>query len=286
MTTSWGWSSTPTTSTTIGGTGYLSMSMWSDPEDPYCYAPQVSHYGPVDFTTETALAITPLVCFDVNGYYRELGVHWKATKGTLRKAYQALDGPNSARLTYVFKQLLNPAIRFAYDRTPLGELFIDEYVMTALKRKMMDARAARGEDTTAPDAFVEELRRHGYEASIDTPQESVDGSLEPVDDEDRPAGENRKAVPWLYAYYRLRSQMADTERLAQWQELLVQAFREKGIVQTIAVGYHGFMAKKWLVYPGGSRVIVFLGDHEQPTIEAAREASDRVVQMSARFPSS
>jgi len=65
-------------------------------------------WGPARWSTSMALVPMDRVCHDVNGYYRELGVDWRATKKELKEAYVERDGPNDARLTYVFKQLLDP----------------------------------------------------------------------------------------------------------------------------------------------------------------------------------
>ena len=105
--------------------------------------PRRAGAGPAVFSTATALVPDPQVCFDVNGYYRELGVHWRAGKAELRRAYLARDGQCSERLTYVLAMLLDPAIRRRYDRTPLGALFLDQYVQAALTRRLL--RQANGD---------------------------------------------------------------------------------------------------------------------------------------------
>ena len=84
----------------------FSFSPYIDPD-----APVLSHQGPAEFSTCTDLALRPEVCWDTNRYYRTLGVHWKATKKELMKAYQALGTMPSAYATYAFKQLLDPEVR-------------------------------------------------------------------------------------------------------------------------------------------------------------------------------
>ena len=248
---------------------------WVDPDYPVLARP-----GPDYVTACTDLAICPQVCFDVNGYYRDLGVHWRSPISVIRKAYQRLDGPNDARLTYVFKQLLNKGTRYDYDRAPLGSMFVDRYVLERLKRQALDElRAAGAVPSDDGTDLIEALRRKGLDVEADTPDEGLDEPVEPVDDDERTARDSAEVeTPWVYAYYRLKTRCADLERLQQWQELLLQAFHEKGVRAQFAVGYHHLMARKWLLYPAGNRVIAFLHDQEEPSIEIAREAvSDRVV---------
>lgn len=265
------WSTSGTTST--GGYTTMSFGFAFNPD-----MPALSHSGPVEFSTCTDLAIQPTICHDVNGYYRELGVHWKASRADLRKAYLAKDGPNDARLTFIFKQLLNKKIRRAYDMSPLGSLFMDKYVWAWLKSQMLGKRSARGERIDRESDFEEEMRANGFVPTHDTPKAGVDASDESVDpDSEDPAESTPKPPPWQYAYYRWHTLVRDTERLARWQELLVSAFREKGIHTRLAVGYRGRMVLPWMVFPVGYRVVVFLNDEEQPTIAMARAVADRVV---------
>src|SRR5690348_4532650 len=93
------------------------------PDDSLRYETPVRlGWGPDRWSTSMALVPVERVCHDVNGYYRELGVDWRATRKELLQAYLAKDGQSDVRLTYVFKQLLNPQVREAYDKSPKGEL--------------------------------------------------------------------------------------------------------------------------------------------------------------------
>ena len=71
-------------------------------------------------STCTALERPSAVVWDANRYYADLGVATSASRAQIRTAY--LDGPGTARLTFLASQLLNREIRAAYDLTPLGFL--------------------------------------------------------------------------------------------------------------------------------------------------------------------
>src|SRR5438067_12657373 len=87
-------------------------------------------WGPVDISTQTCLERAWDLIWDVNGYYRALGVQWPFKDGRkdLRVAYHERGGPDDEYLTYVFKQLLQPKVRSDYDKSPLGSRFRDKYV--------------------------------------------------------------------------------------------------------------------------------------------------------------
>lgn len=249
-------------------------------------APLLSHQGPTEFSTCTDLAIRPEVCWDVNRYYQILGVHWKATKKQLMRGYQKFGSMPSALVTYCFTQLLDPEVRTSYDAAPLGMIFNDKYVQQWLMRKAKMEMSKFGMNTEDPETLRQAFAAMGInvdfepdQTQTDTTEEVVDEDLQDVQDEVS-ATESTQA-PWAYAYYLWRSNSQDTERLREWQELLVQAFREKGIKTRLAVGFHGRSAHPWLTSRIGYRTVVFLNDAQQPTVEAARSAADRVVQDAA-----
>lgn len=249
---------------------------------PVPTSPVLAGDGPATFSTCRALSVVPAFIADVNGYYRALGVDPRASKGTLRKAYVAAGGPTSPRLTYVLTQLLDPAVRASYDASPLGEEFLDAYVAQRLTM-LAKARAAAAMASLArvgvvysPEAEQDLIQRmfsgfmdaRGYDTdwSADTPAD-----LGVVDN-----------LAWSgnhefgYSYYQWRTSCADTQRLVQWQELLVSSFSRKGVVTTLAVGFHGRMAHPWLLAQVGYRIVVFLNDGEQPTSVLADAVADRV----------
>lgn len=221
------------------------------------------------FSTCTDVALLTYCCFDVNGYYRELGVDWRATKAEIFRAYQQKDGQSSERLTYIFKQLLNPQIRRNYDRCPLGSFYLDQYVADAMMRRMKRDIAAAGLDWTQGDILQRAARSVGLNLTDATPDEGLDeGSLE-CEDASTPESSQPAELPWPYTFYQYRSHCSDTIRLARWQALLVSAFSSVRDRRKISVGFFGRMERRWLVAEVGSRTVVYLHEDEDPTEEMA-----------------
>lgn len=283
--TSWNWTGSTSNAMSIS----FGFRPYIDPD-----APMLSHHGPVDFSTCTDLVPRPQICWDTNRYYRSLGVHWKATKKELMKAYQALGTMPDAYPTYAFKQLLDPVVRAEYDACPLGSLYNDKYVQEWLFRKAKMEMAKRGMDTTDEDLMRRTFARMGLDVEFDQPPQEPQNVSEDtpegvVDDpgqeeqSERSAGETvtPRVYPWLYAYYLWRSTCNDTERLREWQEMLIAAFREKGLVTRIAVGYQGRSPHPWLTSRIGYRTVVFLHEGEQPSLAMAQAVADRVAQEQA-----
>lgn len=252
--------------------------------------PFLAGHGPVEASTCTALSVVPEIIHDVNGYYRDLGVHPSATRKQLRLAYVANGGPDDARLTYVFRQLLNPAVRYEYDRMPLGSRFLDRYVLDEMHNKMVMAARARQQEMREQglrvpdeDSLIRDFyARMGFDENdfpdLDTPDSSdvLDPALSRQHDRDR-----NKVFPWSYYLWRVHARTGeagerDLRRLAQWQELLVGALARKGVTTKIAVGLLGRMAHPWASAVVGYRVVVFLNRDEEPTAELAERAADRV----------
>ncbi len=182
--------------------------------------------GPVEFSTCVALAPSPGWCADAEGYYRALGVDWRASRVQLAQAYVALGGEGSARLTYVLAQLLDRDLRRRYDQVPLGKRFLrDEAVLDQVWANLV--RRAGGDD-----GILRKLAgRVGLEAV--TPEELDSGSLEAQDEQAPP----ERSFP--YGYYLWRAQLPQPGLLARWRDLLVQAASRDGIVARVAVGVMG-----------------------------------------------
>lgn len=240
--------------------------------------------GPPECTSCTALSVLPLAIFDVNGYYRELGVNPRATRAELRRAYHAKvgeqqSGADAARLTYILSQLLQPDVRFAYDCTPLGELFEDRYVLEAIKRQMllrMDQKKAQlRKDGVDVDAIDDEsLERDiyaemGVETDDETPGETVDDLPAIGEDGSSPA-------KFEYSYYLWGTGLVEDPenlgRLAEWQHLLVSAFAREGVSIKFAVGFHG-KPHGWVQGQIGSRNIFLLNVLHEPTEAVAAEVA-------------
>lgn len=256
------------------GTGAALMPLSADPF--------LQGSGPAVFSTCTELSVVPAFIFDVNGYYRELGVPTNATRKQLRMAYYDVDGQSSSRLTYVLKQLLNPAVRAEYDACPLGSRFLDRYVEAAIRAKVMREHQRRMAERRAAGMVVSEqvekevmkrlFRDVGMDANFDddTPVESLDETP------DVPQDVNRPAKSFGYAYYLWRTHVRspdDLMALATWQELLVSAFSKRGARTQIAVGLLGGLPHPWVLARVGYREVIFLNRLEPPTAALAERAA-------------
>lgn len=236
--------------------------------------------GPIECSTSTALAILPEWCWDVNGYYRTLGVHWKATRKELREAYQALDGQSSVYLTYVLKQLVNAAVRRAYDLAPPGEPFLDDiYVQDRLKAKAAAEarrRTMAGDYTTAKEVIEED-----YKFIPDTPNEGVDDQAA-IDQgaPDEKLSDPDETVIWPYSYFLWKSRLGEaSERMARWQALLIREIADRQEVIRLAVGSVGRMAHPYIVGSVGNQYVVFLNDKQEPTVDVARSAATALLKL-------
>jgi hypothetical protein len=222
--------------------------------------PYLTGEGPTVFPTTTAVVPAHPICWDVNGYYRELGVDPRATKAQLRQAYQDAGGPDSARLTYVLCQLLDPEIRAAYDRMPLGSKLTDDYVL----QELLEVAAVR---------------------TFGKSNEVLTGILNmPLKDRllldnaislGKPGG--TRSQDFGYSYYLYRTAITETDRLWKWQLLLVGAARQLQIDLSVAVGFHGAHEAPWIVRRVGYRDVLFLHETHEPTPEDATDALNSLI---------
>lgn len=241
--------------------------------------------GPAECSSCRALSVLPDIIWDVNGYYRELGVNPRATRRDLRVAYQSRDGQSSPRLTFIMRQLLDPEIRFAYDCTPLGEVFVDDYVADMLNRKIKDEMSRRmadlakaGVDLTGvdPDSMERDVAAEmGFdvvdEDDPDTPPEVIDdGPGSGQDDPDSPAKFEFSYYLWGTRFWGDRP----LGRLAEWQRCLVDALAREGVSIRFAVGFHG-MPHRWVEAQIGYRTAFLLNEGEVPTPELAADVAAR-----------
>lgn len=246
--------------------------------------PFLSGDGPPECSTSTALVCTPEWIWDTNGYYRDLGVSPSATRAQLRMAYYALNGQGSVRLTYVIKQLLDPEVRYHYDRVRLGEVFIDRYVMDAMRRRVQREnsermRERREQGLVVTDAVEQEsewsLWRNLYgedtfEPEDDTPEVGLDSEELLLKDLSSPA------TPFSFSYYLWQTRVTgieDLKALATWQEHLVRAFSKRGVRTRIAVGLHAHDTSAWTYARIGYRAVVFLNHRETPTADLAERVA-------------
>lgn len=230
--------------------------------------------GPASCSTCTALVLDPVVCWDVNGYYRSLGVHWRASRRELMRAYQAIHGERSVYLTYVLKQLLNAQVRHEYDRCRLGQQFLDDiYVQDALKRtaaREASRRTAAGDRVSAEDVLDEQ----GY---VLRPDEMVDDVLDKR--QDRKLSDPRRNLrEWMWAYYLWRSFEDDADRLSRWQSLLVSALAGEGVTTHLAVGFMGKNPRPFALAAVDGNTVVLLNERETPTEELASSAAAQLMR--------
>lgn len=179
--------------------------------------------GPVEAATTMALEQWPSLVYDTNLFYRDMGVHFRATRAQIRRAYQEGGGPNDVRLTMIAGVLLNPQRRLAYDRVPLGKLFFDDEIEEALR---IAAATAAGEAREQGDEVDEELLNRELEAMRELPEYL----------EELPSYAER----YLWSYYVFRDPDVDTERLDLWRGAIISALWQIFRFDrppTLAVGY-------------------------------------------------
>lgn len=247
-----------------------------NPQDPLCFAvPTRLGQGPLAWSTSTTLVHVGRICHDVNGYYRDLGVEWTASRKELAQAYMAKHGMGSVRLTYVFKQLLNSKIREAYDRMPRGETFPDEYTDEQLRlerkaRKVAARRRIQGEAVS-----VEEVL-DGWGYALLT-EDEVD-SVSPIR-KDLIYGNDD---PWEYSYYawKTSSYLPDVHRLRRWQELLSTAASQRGISPEVVIGATAVSDRPFMLEDVNGSSVVFFSESASLTLSVAHEAIENYLRFS------
>jgi hypothetical protein len=217
----------------------------------------------MEFTSCVGLQAWPLVVWDVNAYYAELGISWRASKPEIREAYQRRHGDRSDRLTYIVKQLLDPEVRAAYDACQPGSVFFDRYIAAYVK------------DQILRDQVIEEGRILDFEDQI-APIDLSRYMNQPFDMVAPEEGE--WGTRWRWGFYLWASDDYDTVKLRQWQGLLVEALARKGVVLKLSVGLVGGSPEPMRVEAVGYRIVAFLSDDEQPIPQLAEAAADRVVE--------
>lgn len=235
---------------------------------------QMGH-GPATCSTETALQVSPLLCWDVQNYYKTMGVHWKATKKQLMVAYQQFGSMPSARQTYVFKMLLDPVMRREYDLWPLGMPFLhDQEVQAWLKKKALDL-ARKMSKRTGHDVSAEDvLSDWGMKIA---PDEMVDAEGTEVQDDPAEPAKSPAVTPWLYAWFSWRTAKADTEVLRTWQELLVSFLSDLGARVQLAVGFAGRTDSRYVIGEVQGTKVVFISDKEDPSPALAAAAAQALL---------
>jgi hypothetical protein len=232
-------------------------------------------YGPVPRSIYTLAQRTGIV-WDVNCYYRELGVAPTATRREIKERYLAIEGHGSERITYIVKQLLNPEIRDRYDAIPPGHFLFDQYMLDAvvreIHRQMGESNEAGGEVTDADMVFLQEVTAQLRE---DLGQ-VVDSRGSEGQTEEPRAQQRRQTHPWCFYLWRTRR---DDFRVGEWQRLLLTALAERKEVIEFAVGLAGDgMASPWSVAEDGLCSVVYFDDRELPSLAVAQAAATNITQ--------
>lgn len=221
--------------------------------------PRLVGDGPVTFSTSLDLVLRPI--WDVNRYYADLGVGVRATKGQIARAYHR--SARDAHLTYVTKQLLDPAVRRAYDLCDRGDVFVDDEVLARIRAARADTVVSDPSGTLAP-------------VPAEPPVQVFD--TDPVDLQDAVCTDR-----WPFAHYLWRTTTSDPERLTQWLYLLVSALGRRGVRSQISVGLSGGSCGPVEVVQVGGRTVIFL--HEQygltdaPVTRAVSRLTDPLVEV-------
>jgi hypothetical protein len=239
-------------------------------------------WGPDEASSCQELAPSPSWCWDVCGYYRRLGLDWRATKRQIRAALVRrtvmIRGRGNARMVYAAHQLLNDAIRHEYDRVPLGSLFLkDKDTEEMLKRAAhaaASAMAARGRPEVTPEDVLGDWgfsvgprggpQGEGHERQAPAP---------------RPAPlTGRMAAFWelLWSWYAEPGpaptwRACEIEELEAWQLMLVRAFAAQGIRARFAVGRCSSETFEIRPAPDPKIVVILLGKGG-PSPEKAADA--------------
>lgn len=232
--------------------------------------------GPVTWSCSRTLAVRRPVVYDVNGYYRELGVKHDANRRELREAYQAQDGQSSPRLTYVLRQLLDPVVREAYDRSPLGRPFLDDYVEDTVKRQAAREAQKRTSQTGSFTSAEQVLGDWGYILLDD------DGDGEPLDTvasvrQDQGSQAVATTPRWGYASYawQTTSYLRDEATLVAWQAALTRVADARGLSQpNLAIGTTAMSEVCIMLDEYHGQHVAFFPEEAEPSDQIAGEALD------------
>ena len=201
---------------------------------------RMKSYLPAVASSCTDLERLPSFCWDVCGYYRRLGAHWRATVRELRVAYNTVDPEQTdERVMYALTQLLDPEVRRLYDLMPLGGVFLlDKDVNAAIKRAAAREAARRSRDGEDGGSRADVMGEWGFD------------EVSPEEGQERAVAASRAPAPrqrsWgsSWGHYALVrpgtdwAEMPDAEEMGEWQAMIAGALARRGIRIGFAVGAH------------------------------------------------
>jgi len=156
----------------VGTLGLDSLCSWCGQLASTVYTakvlePLLGQYGQMAASWSLDLDLVNRVIWDVNGYYRELGVDPHAPRETLREAYRAR-GRHDDRLTYIAKVLLNRETRREYDALQIGQLWFDPWLSAVVRDAVLDDAVPSSEpDPPEREAAVRQELRDREDHPVD-----------------------------------------------------------------------------------------------------------------------
>lgn len=217
----------------------------------------------ITFSSEHRLLPYAPICWDVNGYYRDLGCEPGASRGDLMKAYLALGNEPSARATFCLKQLLDPEIRRRYDACQIGEVFFDDYLKEVVMKRIRDEAMAK---LKASEEDVDDLEMPDFSDALNQALQVLDSDEE--GDQDVPH------IAW--GYFLWDSFCTEQSKLSRWRSMIADALWRRGVVRHVAVGYRGAGAPDVSVEQVGGVTVAFISDTLEPTLRAAEIAANNI----------
>lgn len=234
--------------------------------------------GPLFCSTSTALIPHPAVIWDVNRYYRMLGIGfpYRVSGREIQRAATEAKVWDNPRATYGLKVLLGKFgdwERFSYDSHFLGEEYIDPFVGEQYKALAHDASAKLAAEgiQMSPEEIAEELGFGAFDdkKALELRKAAAEARLSEV---------SGSPFPWSFV---LQGQVAhvDLDALSVWQTELITAnnalAREEGHrgLEGLAVGISGVQDGEWNVLDFEGGVIFMLGAGVLPTPTIALEAA-------------
>lgn len=204
------------------------------------------------WTTGCALATIETHVWDVNGFYRGLGVPTDATRKMIGVGYRRVGGWKDSWLTSAVTVLLSSADRAKYDAMVPGEVWLDQRVKAAQERDL--ARQIEyimwAADVGADEAV--EIISKVDEETVDVPSEKEHDATHPL---------------WGAMLY--QTDCLDPALVLAWQRILLPVAAEMLVQTRLALLVSG-VATRWSVHPHDGGHVVEVPDGLVPSASVAR----------------